>query len=278
MNQLTGSGATASIKKLQEGANIVPFDLLIRQGKIPGVQRRQFRSFVPILDTADGFVTTFGDGVVKQLITYETANTTIFISSSNAGDTATIRVRYLDDSFEEQTVNAVLNGQTEVSVSSDFYRMRDFRFSSGTATVGDIYAYTATGVTSGVPDDLTSVQSALPAGSGRSTDISYTPKLGTLGYITSIQNAVASQTGGNVISRSNFVGIDGVPSRGGSSLIPDNTFAQRGTQSGAIQAGTTFSFEVSTDKNATDISFQISLLEITTDTYDAWIADGEPLR
>jgi len=267
------------LDQLAKGANIVDFNLLVRQSKIPGVKRRQFRSFIPSLDTADGFVTTAFSGVVKQLITYETSNTTVYISSTNAGDTATLRVRYLDDSFVEQTNNTVLNGQTEVQVAgSDFYRSRDFRFSSGTPTLGDIYLYTVSGNTNGIPDNLSSVQSCLPAGSGRSADISYTTQLGHLSYITSISFSIASQTGGNLLSRSNFVKADGVPSRGALSLIPDNSNTNRSTESGPIAAGTTFSFEVSGDSNNIDVSFQISLLEIETTVYDAWILAGEPLR
>lgn len=267
------------LDQIAKGANIVGFNLLVRQGKIPGCQRRQFRAFIPSLDTSAGFVTTFGSGVVTQLVSYETSNTTVYISSTNAGDNAVLRVRYLDDNFEEQTNNTTLNGQTEVAVvGDDFYRNRDFRFSSGTATVGDIYLYSVSGNTNGIPNDLTSVQSCLPAGSGRSADINYTPKLGTKGFIESIQFAIASQTGGNLLSRSNFVKADGIPSRGALSLIPDNTSKQITTESGGIQAGTTFSFEVSGDSNNIDVSFQISLLEIDTVVYDAWVADGEPLR
>lgn len=100
-------------------------------------------------------------------ITYLSADTELFISSTNAGDGQTIRVAGLLDDFGAAAFAAtgdpftvtetILNGQTQVSVG-EYFRAFTVENISSTATAGHVYLAEADTLTAGVPNTTSKIK------------------------------------------------------------------------------------------------------------------------
>lgn len=100
---------------------------------------------------------------------YQTSNVTLNISSTNAADTAIVRIEYLYFDANDDLVFAIqtktLQGRT--SIPLDNFGARWTRMSVDTPHAGDIYVYRDT-ATNGLPDDLTKIHCHIPIGASQS--------------------------------------------------------------------------------------------------------------
>lgn len=260
-------------KQIPKNKDVVPFDLLVAMGTIPGVTRKQIRAYLPDIDPGDGQIYTYGSGLVKQKIAFPTGEVSLFISSSNDTDVGVVRVQYLDSNFAEQTVDITLTGQTEQTVGTDYFRIRDLRSLTGVVPIGDIYLYTTTGNTAGVPDTLASVQAGMEANTGRCADLIYTPKAGTKGFITEILTQVTASASTDITSRSVSVNpTTDIQIRGAASVFGGQESFVTPVNSGGIPEGQTFTFEVESSTNNTAMSVRLSVLEIETEVFNKYLA------
>jgi len=96
-------------------------------------------------------------------ITRLSADTALFISSSSASDTdVDVAVSGLDDTFTEiiRTVNT--NGQTQVALSGDMFRVHIANVFGSTSPVGDLYIAESDTLTGGVPDTPSKIKAKIP--------------------------------------------------------------------------------------------------------------------
>lgn len=86
------------------------------------------------------------------------------ISSTNAGDTQSVKILRLIDDYQIDSVTVVLTGQTKVTLSGNTLRVLEVKNNGTSDFAGDIYLYEDGATTAGVPDTLADVRSYIPAG------------------------------------------------------------------------------------------------------------------
>lgn len=96
--------------------------------------------------------------------TFPSTPQSLFISSSNGGDTGQATVYYLDNNGIRQTVTPTLTGQTPVNLGVTGLDCNRAVYPSN---VGDIYINTEDNHTGGIPNDLTTVLAYIPAAYGQ---------------------------------------------------------------------------------------------------------------
>lgn len=135
---------------------------------------------------ADG-VQTIWD--MSTTITFLSATTELFISSTNAGDTAvSVVVSGVDSSFNTVDLLVTTNGQTAVSIGN-YFRVNRAVVVSATEPVGDLYIASTGTLTGGVPDDLTTVQSRILAGKNVTHNGFYTVPIGKAAIVMAIRGS-----------------------------------------------------------------------------------------
>ena len=86
-------------------------------------------------------------------ITLAAAEGTAFCSSSDAGDTGTVKLTYMDDQYVVKTITETLAGQTKTQFGTVTNVFRFLKLEAVSAAPdGDVYAYEDDTVTAGVPD------------------------------------------------------------------------------------------------------------------------------
>lgn len=96
---------------------------------------------------------------------YLTADTTLYASSSSASDTdVDIIVTGLDETYTEITRTVNLNGQSQVALSGDMFRVFTaiVAETSNNTPLGDVYIAEADTLTGGVPDTASKIKSKIP--------------------------------------------------------------------------------------------------------------------
>lgn len=95
--------------------------------------------------------------------THLTADTTLYVSSTSASDTAvTIAVTGLDDTYTEVTRTATCNGQNQVALSGAMFRVYSVVVTGTTAPIGDLYIAETDTLTAGVPDTASKIKAKAP--------------------------------------------------------------------------------------------------------------------
>jgi len=135
------------------------FLLEVSKGNVPG------HSMVTIIGSTpnlmEGMTQTVWD--VSRSYVYLTADTTLYISSSNALDTAvTVVVTGKNDLHESIVDIVVTNGQNQVALNSQFYRVEVATVVGPNSPLGDLYIAESDTLTGGVPDDLDKVKTKIP--------------------------------------------------------------------------------------------------------------------
>ena len=100
--------------------------------------------------------------------TDSTAAVAHYISSSNAGDTEVIKVDYLDENWDQQTINVTLDGQnkTRIGTTETMIRIQGAKNAGSADLLGDVYIYEDDTLTAGVPDTATKVRGKMSIGHG----------------------------------------------------------------------------------------------------------------
>jgi len=96
---------------------------------------------------------------------YLSADTTLYLSSSDDTDTQNILITGMDDDYERVLQSQELTGQTAVAIDTDLFRVFSLRNIGSTVLAGDVYITSENAHTAGVPDDLTKVLAKISIGS-----------------------------------------------------------------------------------------------------------------
>ena len=98
--------------------------------------------------------------------TYLTADTQLYISSSDALDTAvTVVVTGKNDAYESVARTVTTNGQTQVALSGLMFRVEVATVISATSPVGTLYIAETGSLTGGVPDTASTIKAIIPLSS-----------------------------------------------------------------------------------------------------------------
>ena len=120
----------------------------------------------------------------------------MYISSSSGSDTETIHIEGLDSNFNRKTVNIQLSGQTKTLIPDGIFS-RVFRVYtvSDTALLGDVYVYTDSAVSSGVPDTASTVKAVVSPENQQTLMSIYTIPAGYHGWIVEIYGICSKVSG-----------------------------------------------------------------------------------
>lgn len=172
----------------------------VSMGKVPGA--RIFGKFAEQPNLTNGVQSEIWDyGPTEPTYNYSAghpnsvdavADITHF-SSSNAGDTQDWIVLGLDiNGFEvEQEITMV--GQTKTALGTALWRVYRVMNISSTDNVGNIYVYTDTAITAGVPNDTTQVKAHVAAGNNITRMGMFTIPKGETGFLVSIDTSVTKK-------------------------------------------------------------------------------------
>lgn len=117
--------------------------------------------------------------------TYLSVADTLYISSSNAGDTVDIVASGLDADGNRQEVTQALNGQTKTEIGSGVTWLDVFRGWNANSTdlAGDVYIYADDTVTGGVPDTASKVLAKIDQTKQQTHIAAYIIPSGYTGYL-----------------------------------------------------------------------------------------------
>jgi hypothetical protein len=118
---------------------------------------------------------------------YLTADTTLYASSSNASDTAvTLAITGLDDTYTPVTRTVTLNGQNQVALSGDMFRIFQVVVTGSVEPLGDVYIAEADTLTLGVPNTVSKIKSKILIGRNVTQNGFYTVPAGETAYLIRI--------------------------------------------------------------------------------------------
>lgn len=131
---------------------------------------------------------------------FQTSNVTLKMSSSSASDTSGVFIEYAflnsKNEFEFAAMQATLDGQNKVTLPSAAARWMRMYTSGDVA--GDVYIYRDGAITAGVPDDLTTVHNAIPAGDNQSQKAGTTITHSNYFLMSSYWADVVKKTGASI--------------------------------------------------------------------------------
>jgi hypothetical protein len=149
----------------------------------------------PDFDATDGTVTIWdgaNDGDIDQMrYVYSSSADIDTISSSSESDTFDLEIQGLDGSYDLVTQTKALNGQTKVTLDTPLQRVFRMKNDNSSDNVGYIYCYVDGTVSSGVPDDSTSVRAIIGPGNNQTLMAVYTVPDGKTGYMRDWYASVA---------------------------------------------------------------------------------------
>jgi len=183
-----GFGVEGDLKLVSENnpLPVKPSDFFfeVAQGNIPG------HTPVSLVghDTAIAQALASVGNNLGELQTYSTAADIDSISSSSISDTHDIIIEGLDINYQPVAAQTVtLNGQNRVAIPIPLFRVQRIYNATATPTVGEIWVYVDTALTTGKPTDLTKIRKSIHLTSTVSNEIStsssYTIPAGKTGMI-----------------------------------------------------------------------------------------------
>lgn len=141
------------------------------KGNIAGADLRVISAGIPSL----GALTEETIWDQGGLYTYLTADTTLYASSTSASDTAvTLACFGVNDEYEQIVRTVTLNGQNQVELSGQMFRVLEIVVTGSTAPLGDIYIAESDTLTGGVPDTESKIKSKVILGNNKSKNGFYT--------------------------------------------------------------------------------------------------------
>jgi hypothetical protein len=151
----------------------------VTRGLVPGETMIAFGGTNP--NMATGAEETIWDQ--GGIYTYLTADTTLYISSSNASDTnVDVIVTGLDDTYTEITRTVNTNGQNQIALSGDIFRVFSALVSGSIEPLGDLYIAESDSLTNGVPDTDSKIKAKIVNGNNITQMAIYTIPAGKTGY------------------------------------------------------------------------------------------------
>lgn len=156
----------------------------------------------PNLDVADGFATVWLHGPDQPNEAYVTSNIIDTVSSSNVGDTQSIKIEgHYEDAngdwqFHIQT--ATLNGQNKVTLAQPLIRATRLYNDSDTEFNGDVYGYEDTTISGGVPTDVSKIHIKAATDSNQSEKAATAFSSVDYGLITAVYLSVGKQSAADI--------------------------------------------------------------------------------
>ena len=126
--------------------------------------------------------------------TYSSSTAVLHISSSSTSDTEVITVEGLDASYNAQSVDVTLAGQTETVIGTGETFIRVLKvYNAGTSDlVGAVYVYEDDTVSVGVPATATLIRAKIDIGHNQTLMSNYTIPAGKTGYISHVTTTAAA--------------------------------------------------------------------------------------
>lgn len=154
------------------------FESQVALGNVPEITNYPFAGEAPNLTT--GSLSTLW--TQQGIYSYLTANTELFLSSSNAGDNQPYLIRGMTADYLEKTAVGVVAGQTQTSVG-EFFRVFDVISLGFTNNAGDIYLAEADTLTGGVPNTPSKIKAKIEIGRNTTSQAIRTIPAGMTGLI-----------------------------------------------------------------------------------------------
>lgn len=166
------------------------FFLQVGLGNVPGYSADIVMGVQDNLDTADGNITVWDN---KFDYTPFTADTEMFISSSDDADTHTVMVVGLDSNFDPKVSYTALTGQTQVT-AGNFRHVQAATVLAATIPAGDVYVAATDTLTAGVPDTDSKVKSKIIQGRNTTHNGFFMVPRGKVIVITALRATTDSAT------------------------------------------------------------------------------------
>lgn len=130
----------------------------------------------------------------SSLYTYSAAATTMYISSSDAGDTQDILVEGLDGLWGVQSVTQALAGTAKTTIGTGETWLRIYRMANAGSTdiAGTVYAYESDTLTAGVPDTATKIRAEIIGSNNQTLMAMWTVPVACTAYMESIHASTPS--------------------------------------------------------------------------------------
>jgi len=153
-----------------------------------------------------------GVGTTKQTLwnyggiyTYLSANTQLYVSSSNTGDTSVnLLIFGLNFAGEFIALNVVTNGQNQVAISGVIWRVFAVQVVGSVAPLGDLYLAEADTLSSGVPATPAKVKAMVTQGENVSSMALYTVPSGKALLLKKQRMTVSSGKSAILYNRTRF--------------------------------------------------------------------------
>jgi hypothetical protein len=172
---------TTGRRRLRVGGE--DFILSVSKGLIPGHRIQYIHSYAPSIGTTEEFIWP-----LNGQYTFSDTPSTLYLTSSDAGDTASVFIRWIDGNYDEQQGVYQLNGQTPVAIGAGL-RVNQAFTTGVDGTLGDVYVSNDLSHTAGVPTQATTVMMYEQKTQARSMALFTVPRghtaFGLSGYFSS---------------------------------------------------------------------------------------------
>lgn len=163
------------------------FILKVSKGLVPGHRVQYIHSYAPDIGTTEEFIWP-----LNGQYTFNDTPSTLWLTSSDAGDTGFVFIRWIDGNYDEQQGAYQLNGQNPVAIGTGL-RVNQAFTAGVNQTLGDIYVSNAlTHGGNGVPTQATTVMMFEQKTQTRSMALFTVPRnhtaFGLSGYFSSPKN------------------------------------------------------------------------------------------
>lgn len=195
---VVATDTTVNLSLFSKATPVVNADsfLEIAKGNVPGhTIYRKFGRIASIKAATPADVWEYGVTPGAERYTWSTTAAIDSISSSSAADTEEITIIMLDENYNEiiQTVN--LNGQNRVPITPGLRFNRAYN-SNGVNTLGNIYIYENTALSSGVPINVSKVRGYISIGGQQTLQSMYTVPAGKSAYLYELKTAMGGRKAG----------------------------------------------------------------------------------
>jgi len=163
----------------------------VAQGLLPGHTTLRKFGYNGDIDTGDVPTDIWDAG---GLYPWSTSADIVSASSSNAGDDQVISIQGLNAAGAVISQNVTLNGRTRVALTTPMLRVWRMKNEGATVNAGDVYVFSGTAVTDGVPSGASVVKAKMLVGNGQTLMAVYTIPLGKVGFLRRLEVGLGNDT------------------------------------------------------------------------------------
>ena len=189
--------------KTSEVGNLRVADFLVEvgRGNIPGYSfNRKFGQIDSVQASTSADIWEFGITSGAEKYTFSSTDDIDTISSSDVDDTQDIIVDGLDVNGDEIIQTATLNGQNKVTLTTPLWRFNRAYNDNAIDFEGSIYIYVDGTITTGVPNDVTTVRGFILAGKGQTNQSIFTVPNATTALLFGEEISLTKAGGATVVA------------------------------------------------------------------------------